>query len=318
MRWLISGICIALFNLGLKAQTDFKTKFEALKKMSIDSGVMLTFDEPAVLSRSKPTKIIVFALPNGNTTAQTFGKKPVAGDDWHVDIQHIGAQTAFIRKTDPATNYIVVYFENDLKSWPAWRRKYASADQQIGRMVDELWKKYAIYRPKLILSGHSGGGSFIFGYINAKDKLSEQVERIGFLDATYAYEPEKHQAKLNSWLKHKHSSLQVFAYNDSVVIYNGKPLVSPTGGTWYRSQLMANTLAKDFSLQKEDHSDRLEWSEPKHRIYFNLIKNPDALIYHTVLVEKNGFIDLIFKGTAFEDREYRFWADRAYSTLILE
>jgi len=35
--------------------------------------------------------IILYALPNGNTTEHTMGKKKVEGDDWHFDIQHIKA-----------------------------------------------------------------------------------------------------------------------------------------------------------------------------------------------------------------------------------
>ncbi|MCK7541677.1 MAG: hypothetical protein MZV63_67720 [Marinilabiliales bacterium] len=42
--------------------------------------------------------LILYALPNGNTIEQTFGKKLHAGDDWHFDIQHIGAQTRFLRR----------------------------------------------------------------------------------------------------------------------------------------------------------------------------------------------------------------------------
>jgi len=307
-----------LFYTAVPAQGSFETRFNALRKLTADSGVVLTFDEPEVLNPSKPTRIIVYALPNGNTTAQTFGKKPAPGDDWHFDIQHIGAQTAFIRKADPKTNYIVVYVENTLKSWPAWRRKYADADLQIGKMIQQLLKDYAAYQPRLILSGHSGGGSFIFGYMNAQDKIPPAVERIGFLDATYAYETEKHALKLNTWIKNKHTALQVIAYNDSVVVYNGKPLVSPTGGTWYRSKQMAADVMPVFSLTAQDLPDRLTWQNRNHHIAFNLIKNPEALIYHTVLVEKNGFIHLVLNGTPFENKGYRFWADRAYSSFILE
>lgn len=307
-----------LFYTAVPAQGSFETRFNALRKLTADSGVVLTFDEPAVLNPSKPTRIIVYALPNGNTTAQTFGKKPAPGDDWHFDIQHIGAQTAFIRKADPKRNYIVVYVENTLKSWPAWRRKYADADHNIGKMIRQLLLDYAVYHPRLILSGHSGGGSFIFGYLNAQDKIPATVERIGFLDATYAYETEKHALKLNTWLKNKHASLQVIAYNDSVVVYNGKPLVSSTGGTWYRSKQMVADMMPVFSLTARDLPDRLTWQNRNHRIAFNLIKNPEALIYHTVLVEKNGFIHLVLKGTPFENKGYRFWADRAYSSFILE
>lgn len=316
MRWFT--IVFLLFGfLNAYAQTKFEEHFNSLRKQAIDSGVTLTFDEPRVLNPSKPTKIIIFALPNGNTTSQTFGKNLAQGDDWHFDIQHIGAQTSFIRNADPKTNYIVVYFENNLKSWPAWRRKFATADQQIAKMVDQLVKDYKSYQPKLILSCHSGGGSLIFGYINAHIQIPTAVERIGFLDATYGYETEKHLEKLKKWLKNRNSSLQVIAYNDSVVVYNGKPLVSPTGGTWYRSKLMAKDLEMDLKLKANDFHDRLTWQNKRQSLAFSLIKNPEAKIFHTVLVEKNGFIELVLKGTALQSKNYEFWGDRAYQSYVL-
>ncbi len=283
----------------------------------LDSGITLTYDELEYLDSAKPTKLIIYALPNGNTTAQTFGKKIAAGDDWHFDIQHIGAQTTFIRNQDINTNYIVVYLENNLKSWPAWRKKFANGDEQIGKIVGSLFEAYQKYRPKITISGHSGGGSFIFGYLNTQIQIPAYVERIGFLDATYGYDTEKHNKKLESWLKTKNNSLQIIAYNDSVVVYNGKPLVSPTGGTWYRSQLMAKDLQVHFKLQFHDLPDRLTWSNKKHEIAFSLIKNPAGKIYHTVLVEKNGFIHLIFNGTKFQNKNYQFWGERAYEQYIL-
>jgi hypothetical protein len=311
-------ICLFLFLTKLNAQVKFEAHFSSLKTVNIDSGITLTFDEPKWINPALPTKIIVFALPNGNTTAQSFGKKLNPGVDWHFDIQHIGAQTTFIRNTDLTNNYLVVYIENNLKSWPAWRRKFSNGDEQIGKIINHLVKDYEQYQPKLILSGHSGGGSLIFGYLNSQPQIPSYVERIGFLDATYGYETVKHRERLKTWLNTKHKSLQVIAYNDSVVIYNGKPLVSPTGGTWYRSKLMVKDLGTDFKLKENDAIDRRSWYNQQHTIEFNLIQNPEAKIFHTLLVEKNGFIHLIFNGTKYQNHQYQFWADRAYKDFILQ
>lgn len=310
-------IClIVIFNVKLVAQVSFIEKLNQSEKLLLDSGVSLIFDEPTQIDPAKPTKIILFALPNGNTTAQSYGKKLASGDDWHFDIQHIGAQTSFIRNTDKQTNYIVIYLENTLKSWPAWRSKFKD-DGRINKMVDYIYQKYAIYNPKLSLTCHSGGGSFIFGYLNSLPQIPSYIDRIGFLDATYGYESEKHNEKLITWLKTKNKSLQVISYNDSVVVYNGKPLVSPTGGTWFRSQLMVKDLQTQFKLKKIDLVDRFNWSNRTNLIDFTLIKNPEAKIYHTVLVEKNGFIQLIFNGTNFSQKSYKFWEERAYTDFIL-
>ncbi|MCZ4243771.1 hypothetical protein [Pedobacter punctiformis] len=301
------------FSIQLKAQVSFEQKFNSLKQLKLDSGVTLTFDEPPRLSKAKPLKVIIFALPNGNNTAQSFGKNTSASDDWHFNIQHIGAQTELIRKVDPATNYVVIYLENNLKSWPAWRRKYSNSNELINNVVRCIADQYQKYHPKLTLTGHSGGGSFIFGYLNANPKISDLIERIGFLDATYAYETDLHRDKLNNWLKSKQHYLQVIAYNDSTVVLNGKPIVSPTGGTWYRSKLMVKDLNEKFIFNQNDK--KLSWKSDQTG--FILIKNPDGKIFHTVLVERNGFIHLIFSGTKLEENNYKFWQERAYTKYIL-
>ncbi|WP_293298654.1 hypothetical protein [Pedobacter sp. UBA4863] len=296
------------------AQLTFEQKIKAMPITELDHGLKLTFDQPEI-SALKPTKIIIYALPNGNTTAQTFGKKLAKGDDWHFDIQHIGAQTAFVRNAEKRSNYIVVYLENNLKSWPQWRRQTHNADSIIAGIVTHIYQKYQGLKPLITLNSHSGGGSFIFGFINAGLQLPNYVERIVFLDATYGYETAKHGQKIKDWLAKKGKSLQVIAYNDSVVVYNGKPLVSAKGGTWYRSKLMAHDLGK---LQLKETEVQITWANRRGTTSFILLKNPEAKIFHTVLVEKNGFVHSLFNGTKLANKNYRFWQERAYADFILE
>jgi hypothetical protein len=310
IRYLI--VILLLISSNGKAQSTIEQFPRAV--LMVDSSVTLAFDEGNIIDQ-RPTQVIIYALPNGNTTAQTFGKKLKTGDDWHFDIQHIGAQTKFIRATDNSKNYIVVYAENSLKSWPSWRKNHQQADSLINVLISGVYLKYKSLKPEIVLCAHSGGGSLIFGYINANAVLPSFIKRIGFLDATYGYETEKHQAKLKNWLSNKNNSLQVISYNDSVVVYNGKPLVSPTGGTWYKSKLMAYDLQK---LKKEETDSYLKWNNRKGNINLLLVKNPEAKIYHTVLVEKNGFIHAILNGTPYASKNYQFWAERAYESFILE
>lgn len=316
LKFLVVFLCVVFtFHIHLVfAQNFFNNKEIFSHQLEQDNGVCLTFDVPKI-DKNKPTKIILYALPNGNNTAQTFGKKLNAGDDWHFDIQHIGAQTKFVRNADTKANYIVVYLENNLKSWPSWRRLHKNSDSLIQRIVFNIYEKYQYLNPKLTLSGHSGGGSFIFGYLNSYTKMPEYIERIGFLDATYGYETEKHHQKLSNWLREKNKFLQVIAYNDSVVVFNGKPLVSATGGTWYRSKLMTKDIA---NLKYEENADRLIWANKNSSISFILLKNPEAKIFHTVLVEKNGFIHLLLNGSKLASKNYQFWKNRAYEDYILK
>jgi len=64
---------------------------ERLDTFSPVPGVRVVVDEPTTLMRK--VRLVVYALPNGNTIEQTFGRRLRPDDDWHYDIQHIGAQT---------------------------------------------------------------------------------------------------------------------------------------------------------------------------------------------------------------------------------
>ena len=108
------------------------------------------------------------------------------------------------------------------------------------------------------------------------------------------------------------------AYNDSVVVYNGKPIVSPTGGTWYRSKRMKDYLAKSFPITEENQDSLFWYTSPERRIEIVLKTNPNNKIYHTVQVERNGFIHSILSGTAFEQKEYLYFGNKAYSKFIAD
>lgn len=263
--------------------------------------------------------LVLYALPNGNTIEQTFGKRLREGDDWHYDIQHIGAQTRFIRKIISDRTVVVAYLENSRKSWPAWNAATPDYRDQVRKMVDDITAIFAPWQPELVLNGHSGGGRFIFSFIDAFESIPAEVKRITFLDSNYGYDDALHGPKLVSWLRSGNDRyLCTLAYNDSVVIYNGKPLVSPTGGTWYRSTMMKNHIASSFRM-KESQRDSLIWFTSRdRRIEFIFKPNPEGKIYHTHQVEYNGFIHSILSGTRHEQKSYRYFGNRVYSDLIAD
>jgi hypothetical protein len=263
--------------------------------------------------------LVLYALPNGNTIGQTFGKRLREGDDWHYDIQHIGAQTRFLRGVIRDRTVVVAYLENSRRSWPAWTAATPDYRDQVRRMVDNITTIFAPWQPELVLNGHSGGGRFIFSYIDAHEEIPAEVKRIAFLDSNYGYDDALYGLKLTNWLKSgRDRYLCTLAYNDSVVIYNGKPLVSPTGGTWYRSRMMKNYIGGSYRL-KEHRRDSLLWvSSPDRRIEFIFKPNPEGKIYHTRQVEYNGFIHSMLSGTKYEQKGYRYFGSRAYSDLITD
>ena len=70
---------------------------------------------------ARGTRLIVFALPNGNTIEQTLGCKMTEGLDWHYDIQHIAAQMRLLRTLVPDERIVLVCVEAPGLSWPNWR-----------------------------------------------------------------------------------------------------------------------------------------------------------------------------------------------------
>jgi hypothetical protein len=282
----------------------------------IHGDVKVTIDRPYDFSNDKKTIITIYALPNGNTTEQTMGKKMQPGDDWHFDIQHIRAQTKFIRQQMPKKNFVVIYLENDYKSWPAWKQKHPDFKKEIPRLVDSLSNLIIAKRKIIYLNGHSGGGSFIFGYLAGVEAIPSKIKRISFLDSNYGYD-SSYYPKFKYWLQNvKSASLNVFAYNDSVALYNGKPVVSATGGTWYRSHLFLKHLKTDFSFSMKETDSINVYKSDDNRIQFFFKPNLNRGIYHTQQVELNGFIHSIFCGTKKDSRNYKYYAARAYQDLI--
>lgn len=282
------------------------------------ANMTILVNAPLHLRGKENTYIVFYAIPNGNSIEWTKGKKLKEGDDWHFDIQHIAAQTRYVRNLDKKNNYVVIYLISAEKSWPLWKRTFPDAKNEIKNIIDSVRGIFQEYNPRIFLNGHSGGGSFIFGWLDAVEKIPSTVERIAFIDSNYGYEDSLHKKKLIQWLQeNKKNNLVVLAYNDSVVIYNGKPLVSPTGGTWYRSKLMQKNLAETFSFTSFTDSTFIRHTSLAGRIKIILKQNPNALIYHTVQVEKNGFIYSLLSNTRFDKKKnFIYFGERVYEKFI--
>ena len=279
--------------------------------------VTICINAPLHFNKKGDTYLILFALPNGNSIEWTKGKKMNAGDDWHFDIQHIAAQTRFVRNLDKQNNYIVAYLMTEQKSWPAWKRANPGSPQLIKNIADSLSARFKDHDTRMILNGHSGGGSFVFGYLDGVEKIPENIDRIAFLDSDYGYEDNIHTRKIVDWLQSEKHKLVVLAYNDSLVIYNGKPLVSPTGGTWYRSRLMQRKLAETFSFKTVADTAFIDHQALNGRVRIILKENPGGLIYHTIQVEKNGFIFSLLSNTVFDSRKhFTYFGERVYEKYI--
>jgi hypothetical protein len=245
-----------------------------------------------------------------------MGKALKTGDDWHFDIQHIRAQTAFLRSKVSLESFVVIYLENKLKSWPSWKSKHSDFKTLIPHLVDSLSGIIKAKQKSIYLNGHSGGGSFIFGYLAGVEVIPNKIKRISFIDSNYGYD-SSYYPKFRQWLKNnKDAYLNVFAYNDSIALLNGKSFVSATGGTWWRGHLMLNNLQNDFRFERrETDSLIIERSSDRH-IEFYFKKNLNRGIYHTQQVELNGFIHSVLCGTKYDSKGYAYYGPRAYAAFI--
>jgi len=326
MKKLLLGVVMAALALTARAQLlpGFKASglYDEQQTVIEDSppGIRILINAPLEgFGKNDRVLLVLYALPNGNTIEQTSGKRLKEGDDWHYDIQHIGAQTRFLRETIADRTLVVAYLENNRKSWPAWNAATPDYREQVRQIVEEITAMFAPWDPELVLNGHSGGGRFIFSYIDAHEQIPSQVVRIAFIDSNYGYDDTLYGPKLTNWLKPGSGRhLCTLAYNDSVVIYNGKPLVSPTGGTWYRSRMMKDFLARSFRMKGIERDSLIWYRSRDRRIEFIFKPNPGGKIFHTHQVEYNGFIHSILSGIKHEQKGYRYFGERAYSGFIAD
>lgn len=289
---------------------------EQVRTFIFDPEVAVHVNAPsvAVFDATRPTRLVIYALPNGNTIAQTIGCRSEPGLDWHYLIQHIGAQTRWVRAAQPDTNLVVAYAEAGGRSWPAWRRRHADSGARIVALVEALRALIPAAAgqrdcrapgeapregPAITLSAHSGGGSLLFGYIEAVERIPDWIERIVWLDANYGYSNEAgHAEKLLEWLNRApEHCLGVVAYDDREIELDGKKVVGPTGGTYRRTQEMIARFKELLALACDDRPDRTHCRALGGRLDIQLFRNPENRILHTVLVERNGFIHALTFGS---------------------
>jgi hypothetical protein len=327
LKIVLSVLCASVVLEHASAQ-GLTEHFREYVNIIPDSRVVVNYPDALSFDKNKRTRVVFFALPNGNTIEQTAGKILMPGDDWHFDIQHIAAQTRFLRLHDKSRNYVVVYLEASMKAWTTYAARHSDSYILFPKPVDSVQSivsilsngKAPLKKQDVILDSHSGGGRFLFNYISGVDEIPGKIEKIAFLDSVYGFEDSLHTNKLLKWLRQsgKHK-LSVISYIDTTVILNGKRIVSSTGGTGYRSNLIYTKLSQggiNFKTQKDTSFVKYDSNSGNVRIWIK--ENPSGQIYHTILVERNGFIQTVLSGDKKEGAGYVFWGDRSYKDFIYD
>jgi hypothetical protein len=281
------------------------------------AGVTATIVSPAGLDRRSAVNLILYALPNGNTTAETMGQRWTDSAHWRNDIQHIAAQTRELRARG-LRRAVVVYLEAEGKSWPEWRRRrgYDSANRVIVGLVDSIISVVAT-PVRVTLAGHSGGGSFMFGYLEGRASLPRWLERIVFLDANYNFD-RRHGPVLAEWLETDSAHrLEVVAYDDREIMLDGKKVVSDSGGTWRATQRMLDWFtANNVRMTRDSLAGFARWRNDQVEILRH--PNPQNRILHTEMIgEMNAYLHTLLVGRpGYDDRQSVLGPPRAYTRWV--
>lgn len=268
---------------------------------------------------SNRTLLVVYATPNGNTAEQTLGCQLSEGMDWHFDIQHAEAQWRVFRSFEKERNVVLACVQANNLSWPTWKGQRPHGPRYIREIVESLAANLPSAQVDVILTGHSGGGSFIFGFIDAYETMPKYVERIAFLDANYGYDTSSgHGNKIIQWLEEDPKRhFVVLAYDDRNIELDGKKVVGPTGGTFRATQRMLDYLKEKLPVEADKSGDFDRNTTLNGRLVTLVHPNPDNLILHTRLVgEMNGLLEGLTLGTPYHDKWGNLATPRAYSALV--
>ena len=291
---------------GFRASAWFE---EQVREEWLEGGVRVLVIAPKAIDPGRPTRLVIYATPNGTTIEQTLGCRAAEGLDWHFDIQHVAAQVRKLRHTSRDESIVLACVEAEGLSWPAWKRKHRDGPARIRSVVETIRGWLPAMTGRTALAGHSGGGSFLLGFIDGGPTIPDDVDRIIFLDANYSYsDTDGHGDKLLAWLKGERR-LVVIAYDDREITLNGKKVIGPDGGTYRATERMRARFVKEAPFTESKHGDILTRNALDGHIALLVHTNPTNRILHTALVgELNGLL----RGLT----DSGFGGPRAYTTFV--
>ena len=289
---------------------------EQVRWTRLASGVRVFVDAPTTWEAPRRL-LVIYATPNGNTIEQTLGCAASENLDWQFDIQHVAAQIRRVREIDIGRDIVLAVVQAPKLSWPTFRRERPDSGPIIRELVASLAKEFAADR--VALTCHSGGGSFVLGYLNAVESLPAWIERIVLLDANYSYsDEERHGDKLLAWCggdsAHK---LVVIAYDDREIALHGKKVVGADGGTYRASRRMLTRFRRDGEYVEQQLGPFRHTRGHAGQVEFFIHPNPDNTILHTALVgEMNGLLHGLLLGTDHAEKWGQFGGPRAYTLWV--
>jgi hypothetical protein len=293
---------------------------EQVREQWFAEGIRVLVDAPRDFDPLKPTELILFATPSGSTIEHTMGCITAGNTDWRFDIQHIAAQVRRLREVAMDRQSVLGVLEADGLSWPAWKKNRASGPQTIKHVVATVRRWLPSQAVSISLAAHSGGGSFLFGFIDAADEIPNEIERMIWLDANYSYsDVARHGEKIVAWLKkHDAHRLMVIAYDDRNVMLDGKLVIAnPDGGTYRATDRMARDFTRmGVEFVESTRGDFRILKGMNEQIAMHVHKNPQNKVLHSALVgEMNGLLCGLTSDSP-RERWGTFGGPRAYTKWI--
>lgn len=239
---------------------------------------------------NRSTHLLIYATPNGNTAEETIGSRPLPELSFRFGIQHVLAQTRFVRTLNNQETIVLAVVQAPRLSWPAFRGANDQAGAKIPELVETLQK--LVNADTITLSGHSGGGAFLLEYIQRQPKIPDHVQRLLFLDANYSWDNTLHRDKVDRWLNlESQRHLISIAYDDREITLNGRKVIGPDGGTWRATERMKAGFAAVRSLIDDTAEPFLRTHDDTNQVMLLRHPNPENRILHTSLVgDMNGLI----------------------------
>src|SRR3954463_11890315 len=186
-RWLTLSISTLMHLLVVSSQVRADNGLQHWKSSdqfaeasfttTIDPKIRIHVNAP-LDGNGKParaTRLIVYALPNGNTLEQTLGCQMKPSLHWRYDIQHVAAQVRLLRTLEPNERIVIICAEAPGLSWPSFGAAHKDGHTIIHALIDKWRTEFGSDDTKVFLTGHSGGGAFIFSEIEANEKIPAYI-----------------------------------------------------------------------------------------------------------------------------------------------
>ncbi len=184
-------------------------------------------------------------------------------------------QSAELRASRPGRNIIIAFVAPPGSKWPNYLSSNPTNVTKIHEVIVSRVRTATNSAPQSIaLDAHSGGGAYIFNFINYSPEIPSSISSFNLYDCLYAYNGAPHAYKIYNWLRKNPSS--------NLVNITGTPQIAAK-----QDQLISDLKGFGVSFTTtEDNSTQTTVSAFNGRIKLTTLKTFD----HSGTVTRDGFL----------------------------